>query len=333
MSRPPRLLGASLALAALLAASACAGSGTDDGAEAAAGGWSFTDDVGTTVELDAAPERVAGLNDVASSLWNHGIEPVATFGQTSAADDVQFEGRDLSGVEIVGESYGQIDLEALAAADPDLIVTTVYPVDSDGTLDDTQPLYGFESLEQQEQVARIAPVVAIAWRGSAAEVIERTAELAGSLGADMDGAEVSAARQDYEEASAALTEAASSGVTVLPVAAYPDEGFYMAKAPDDPSLRLYSELGVQFLDPGGDGYFWQTASWEQVPQYRSDVILYSLRGGMTPEEMAGQPTYDLLPAAQAQQVYPWEYVGMDYAAQARYMERLAGWLADAQEVA
>ncbi|MGY1737404.1 ABC transporter substrate-binding protein [Geodermatophilus sp. SYSU D00684] len=333
MSRPPRLLGAPLALAALLAASACAGPGTDEGAEATAGGWSFTDDVGTTVELDAAPERVAGLNDVASSLWNHGIEPVATFGQTSAADDVQFEGRDLSGVEIVGESYGQIDLEALAAADPDLIVTTVYPVDSEGTLDDTQPLYGFESLEQQEQVARIAPVVAIAWRGSAADVIERTAELAQSLGADMDGPEVSAARQDYEEASAALTEAASSGVTVLPVAAYPDEGFYMAKAPDDPSLRLYSDLGVQFVDPGGDGYFWQTASWEQVPQYRSDVILYSLRGAMTPEEMAGQPTYGLLPAAQAQQVYPWEYVGMDHAAQARYMERLAGWLADAQKVA
>ncbi|MGY1781511.1 ABC transporter substrate-binding protein [Geodermatophilus sp. SYSU D01036] len=332
MSRPPRLPGAPLALAALLAAGACAGPGTDDGAQAAAGGWSFTDDVGTTVELDAAPERVAGLNDVVSSLWNHGIEPVATFGQTSAADDVQFEGRDLSGVEIVGESYGQIDLEALAAADPDLIVTTVYPVDSEGTLDDTQPLYGFESLEQQEQVGRIAPVVAIAWRGSAADVIERTAELAESLGADIDGAEASAARRDYAEASAALTEAASSGVTVLPVAAYPDEGFYMAKAPDDPSLRLYSDLGVQFVDPGGDGYFWQTASWEQVPQYRSDVILYSRRGAMTPEEMAGQPTYGLLPAAQAQQVYPWEYVGMDHAAQARYMERLAGWLADAQKV-
>jgi iron complex transport system substrate-binding protein len=332
VSRPPRLLGASLALAALLATGACAGSGTGEEAEAATGGWSFTDDLGTTVELDARPERVAGLNDVASSLWNHGIEPVATFGQTSAADDVQFEGRDLSGVAIVGESYGQIDLEALAAADPDLVVTTVYPVDSEGTLDDTRPLYGFESLEQQEQVAQIAPVVAIAWRGSAADVIERTAELAESLGADMDGAEVSAARQDYEDASAALTEAASSGVTVLPVAAYPDEGFYMAKAPDDPSLHLYADLGVQFVDPGGDGYFWQTASWEQVPQYTSDVVLYSLRGAMTPEEMATQPTYRLLPAAQAGQVYPWEYVGMDHAAQARYMDRLAGWLSTARQV-
>ncbi|PRY41204.1 iron complex transport system substrate-binding protein [Geodermatophilus tzadiensis] len=332
MSRPPRLIGASLGLAAVLAASACSGGGSEAAAASGGPGWSFTDDVGTTVELDARPERVAGLNDVASSLWNLGVEPVATFGQTSAADDVQFAGRDLSGVEVVGESYGQIDLEALAAADPDLIVTSVYPVDAEGTLDDTQPLYGFESLEQQEQVARIAPVVAIAWRGSAAEVIERTAALAESLGADLDGAQASAARADYEAASAALTEAASSGVTVLPVAAYPDEGFYLAKAPDDPSLRLYADLGVPFLDPGGDGFFWQTASWEQVPQYRSDVVLYSLRGAMTPEEMAGQPTYGLLPAAQAGQVHPWEYVGMDWAAQARYMQRLAGWLAEARKV-
>ena len=118
MSRPPRLPGASLALAALLAAGACAGSEDTEAAAATGESRSFTDDLGTTVELDARPERVAGLDDVASSLWNYGVEPVATFGQTSAANDVQFEGRDLSGVEIVGESYGAIDLEALVATDP-----------------------------------------------------------------------------------------------------------------------------------------------------------------------------------------------------------------------
>ena len=138
------------------------------------------------------PTRVAGLNDVLSSLWNYGIEPVASWGQTSIEDDVAFEGKDLSGVEIVGTSYGQIDLEALAAADPDLIVASVYPTDSEGTLDADAPLYGFESIEQQEQVAEIAPIVGIAWRGSAAEVIERTVELAESLGVDVEGGEVAA---------------------------------------------------------------------------------------------------------------------------------------------
>lgn len=193
-------------------------------------------------------------------------------------------------------------------------------------------LYGFESIEQQEQIGKIAPIIAVAWSGSAADVIERTAELAEALGADMESEEVRAAKADFETASTALTDAAAGGLTVLPVAAYADEGFYMAKAEDEPSLRMYSELGVQFVDPGGEEYYWQTAGWEDVPQYPSDIILYSLRGALTPEQMAEQPTYELLPAAQADQVHPWKYIGMDYAAQAAYMEELAGWLRGSQDV-
>jgi len=193
-------------------------------------------------------------------------------------------------------------------------------------------LYGFESIEQQEQIGKIAPIIAVAWSGSAAAVIERTAELAEALGADMESEEVRAAKADFETASTALTDAAAGGLTVLPVAAYADEGFYMAKAEDEPSLRMYSELGVQFVDPGGEEYYWQTAGWEDVPQYPSDIILYSLRGALTPEQMAEQPTYELLPAAQAGQVHPWKYIGMDYAAQAAYMEELAGWLRGSQDV-
>lgn len=279
--------------------------------------------------LDEVPDRVAGLSDVVSSLWDHGTEPVATFGQTSTAEDAAFEGRDLSDVAIVGSSYGQIDLEQLAAADPDVIVTSVYPTDSAGTLDPAGAAYGFQSVEQQEQ-EQIAPIVTLAWSGSAGDVIDRTVQLAESLGAPT--ADIDALRDDDDRAAAALTEAASSGVTVLPIAAYPAEGVYMAKAPDDPSLRLWSDLGVQFVDPGGPDHFWETVGWESVTDHPSDVVLYSLRGAMTPEEMAGRPTHRLLPAVAAKQVYPWEYVGMDLPAQTAYMERLAGWLSASTRV-
>ncbi|MBB3085267.1 ABC transporter substrate-binding protein [Geodermatophilus sabuli] len=330
---PRRLIGASLTVAALLAAAGC----SDDDPAGAAGatasgesGWEFTDDMGNTVALGEVPTRIAGLNDVVASLWNYGIEPVATFGQTSAEDDVAFDGKDLGDLAILGESYGQIDLEQLAAADPDVIVTSVYPTDSEGTLDETQPLYGFESVEQQEQVAEIAPIIAIAYRGSAADVIERTVELAESLGADSEV--VDAARADFEAASQTLSEAARGGVTVLPVYATVADGWWMNKAPDDPQLRLYQELGVQFVDPGGDGYFWESVGWEEVPNHPSDVILYSLRFSMTPEEIAAQPTAALLPAVRAGQLYPWKYIGMDHVAQAAYMEELAGYLTEAREV-
>jgi iron complex transport system substrate-binding protein len=325
-----RLTGGLLALT-VVGLSACS---SDDGGTAAAAesGWEFTDDLGNTVSLDEAPTRVAGLNDVLSSLWNYGIEPVAAWGQTSIEDDVAFEGKDLSGVEIVGTSYGQLDLEQLAAADPDVIVASVYPTDSAGTIDEESPLYGFESIEQQEQVAEIAPIIGIVWGGSAADVIERTAELAGALGADLDGPLVTGAREDYEAASAALTEAAAGGVTVLPVYATESDGWWMAKAPDDPSLHLYEDLGVQFVDPGGEDYFWNSVGWEDVPNHPSDVLLYSLRFSMSPEEIAAQPTAALLPAVQAGQLYPWKYLGMDYVAQAEYMTELAGWLTAAQMV-
>jgi iron complex transport system substrate-binding protein len=328
-----RLLGGLLALT-VVALSAC--SADDEGGSASAAGapgWQFTDDLGTTVELDETPTRIAGLNDVLSSLWNYGVEPVAAWGQTSIEDDVAFEGKDLSGVEIVGTSYGQIDLEALAAADPDLIVASVYPTDSEGTLDPDAPFYGFESAEQQEQVARIAPIVGIAWKGSAADVMGRTAELAESLGVDFSSGEAAGMKADFEKAATELSAAAASGVTVLPVYATEADGWWMARAADDPSLHLYQDLGVTFVDPGGEDYFWNSVGWEEVTDHPSDVLLYSLRFSMTPEEIAAQPTAALLPAVRAGQLHPWKYIGMDYRAQAAYMTELAGYLTGAEKVA
>ena len=326
-----RLLSALLALGATVGLGGC-GDDTGEDAAPAAEGWQFTDDLGRTVTLDEAPERIAGLNDLTASLWNYGIEPVATFGQTSAADDVAFQGRDLGDVAIVGSAYGEIDLEALAAADPDLIVTTIYPDDSSGEIPADKAGYGFNDLTQQEQVAQIAPIVHIAYTGSAADVIERVVDLAGALGVDTEGGEVVAAREDFEAASAALTEAASSGVSVLPVFATPADGWWMAKASDDPQLALYQDLGVNFADPGGDGYFWNAVGWEEVSTHPSDLLLYSLRFSMTPEEIAAQPTAALLPAVQAGQMYPWKYIGPDYVSQAAYMEELAGYLTEARKV-
>jgi iron complex transport system substrate-binding protein len=327
-----RLMGGLLALA-VLSVTACSSDDDGEGSTAAGEpGWSFTDDLGNTVELNETPTRIAGLNDVLSSLWNYGIEPVASWGQTSIEDDVAFEGKDLGDVEIVGTSYGQIDLEALAAADPDLIVTSVYPTDSEGTIDPESPLYGFGTIEQQEQVAEIAPIVGIVWGGSAGDVIERTADLAESLGVDFESGDLAGMKADYEAASAELSAAAATGVSVLPVYATEADGWWMAKAADDPSLHLYQDLGVQFVEPGGDGYFWNSVGWEEVPNYPSDVLLYSLRFSMTPEEIAAQPTAALLPAVQAGQLYPWKYIGMDYQAQAAYMDELAGYLTEAEKV-
>ena len=320
-----RLLG--LILAGLLAVTACSTSASEP---TGTGSWSFTDDLGHTVTVDERPTRIAGLTDVVASLWNYGIEPVAAFGFTGISQDTRFAGRDLSGVTELGPMYGQIDLESLAAADPDLIVTHAYPVDAAGTIDPQAPLYGFADLAQQESVARIAPIVAITMDGSAAQVIDRTTQLALALGADP--AVVDGARAEYDAAAARLQAAAASGLQVLVVAAYPAEGFYVAKAPDDPTLTAFADLGVRFVDPGGTGYFWQTVSWENVGSLSADVVLESQIDEMTAEQILAQPTFARTPAGQARQVYPWMFASLDYAAQAAYMTEVAGHLESARKV-
>jgi iron complex transport system substrate-binding protein len=320
-----RLLG--LLLAGLLAVPACS---TSAPATTGTGTWSFTDDLGHTVTLDERPTRIAGLTDVVASLWNYGIKPVAAFGYTGISQDKRFAGRDLSGVAELGPMYGQIDLEALAAADPDLIVTHAYPVDAAGTIDPNAPLYGFADLAQQEAAARIAPIVAIRMDGSAVQVIDRTAQLALALGADP--AAVTGARAEYDAAADRLRTAAGSGLQILVVAAYPAEGFYVAKAPDDPTLTAFADLGVRFVDPGGTGYYWQPVSWENVGSLPADIVLESQIDEMTAEQILAQPTFARTPAGQARQVYPWVFATMDYTAQAAYMTEVAGYLEAARKV-
>jgi iron complex transport system substrate-binding protein len=320
-----RLLG--LLLACLLAGTACSTSAPEPGR---AGSWSFTDDLGRTVTLSERPARVAGLTDVVASLWNYGIEPVAAFGYTGIGEDRRFAGRDLSGVTELGPVYGQIDLEALAAADPDLIVTHAYPVDAAGTIDPQTPLYGFADVAQQEAAARIAPIVAITMDGSAVQVIDRTTQLALALGADP--ALVDGARARYDAAADRLRAAAASGLQVLVVAAYPAEGCYVAKAADDPTLTALADLGVRFVDPGGTGYYWETVSWENVGGLAADVVLESQIDEMTAEQIIEQPVFAQTPAGQARQVYPWVFASLDYTAQAAYMDEVSGHLETARKV-
>lgn len=330
--RPGAVRCVALLAACLLALAGCSAAAAPGPAAPAGGGWTFTDDLGATVTLDERPTRIVGLTDVVSSLWNYGIAPVGAFGYTGVSTDPRFAGRDLTQVAELGRAYGEIDLEALAATEPDLIVTNAYPVDGTGRVDPATPLYGFADLAQQQAVAAIAPIVAIRMHGSAVEVMDRTAQLAVALGAPGNAGPITESRSAYDAAARRLSAAAGSGREVLVVAAYPSEGLYVAKAPDDPQLRSYADLGVRFVDPGGTDYYWEVVSWENVGRLPADVVLHSQRA-MDAAALQGQPTFARTPAAQAGQVFPWVFAGMDHPAQTAYMNELAGWLETARDVA
>ena len=319
-------------LVALLAVSltGCAGSSSEAAPEASAGQWSFTDDLGKTVTLDQAPVRVAGLSDVLYSLMSYGLEPVAGFGWSGIAKDKRFADLDTTRLTEVGTAYGEINVEALAAAAPDVIVTNVYPTDRKGTIDTAGPLYGFKDLQQQAQVEKIAPIISIKMGGSAADVIKRTTELAVALGAPADSGPVAEGKAAYDAASAKLTAAAAKGAEVQVIYAEA-ANVYVAKADDDPALTLYKSLGVKFVAPKTKDYYWDILSWEDYDTIGGDLVLYSQRGFQR-EQLMKLPTFAATAPAKAGQVHPWVFAGMDYVTQAAYMSELAGFLDSAQQL-
>src|SRR5262245_12807257 len=130
-----RLLAAGIAVLTTATLAGCRGTdgdntATDSGATPSSGPWSYTDDLGQTVELHQTPPRIAAYGDEAAALWNFGLTPIALFHYMDPSDDPTFEDLDLSETEVIGTAYGEISLEELAAAQPDLIVTTTYDGDT-----------------------------------------------------------------------------------------------------------------------------------------------------------------------------------------------------------
>lgn len=331
-----RILG--LLLAVLLAGglvAGCSSGSTSAGASASSSAapveWTYTDDTGTTVTLPQRPERVASYADYAIGMFAYGLTPTAVFGRVDVASDPRFADYDLSNTTIVGNSYGEIDLEALAAAKPDLIVTGIYPTDRAGTLDATAPYYAFADLEQQEQLKKIAPIVAIKVGGNGLDVIKSLTALAAALGASPD--KITAAQADFDKAAADLTAAAKNQPLEVTQMYADADGIYVVKPADEPETQLYQSLGVTYTNLHPDGpYYWDIFSWENVGQMMTGDILLPNIEGFQEADLKAQPTFASSPALVAGQVHTWNGAALDYASQAAQMGKLAEILRNSQNV-
>jgi len=320
-----------LVLASTLLLAGCSSSTTTESTGDTTGAWSYTDDTGKTVTLDAMPERIASYADYAIGLLSTGIEPVAVFGRVDVATDERFADYDLSDTAIVGNSYGEIDLEALAETAPELIVVGIYPTDREGTLDLEGALYSLADVEQQEQLEKIAPIVAIEVGGAGSDVIESMTSLAEALGASEET--IAAGKAEYDAAAADLTAAAEeSGLEVTQMYADAD-GIYVVKPEDEPETQLYGTLGVDFTDANPDGdYYWDIYSWENAAQMMTgDVLLVNVEGFQEADLLA-QPTFATHPAIVAGQMHPWNGAALDYASQAKHMTELAQILRESKKL-
>ncbi|MCX5382302.1 ABC transporter substrate-binding protein [Streptomyces sp. NBC_00083] len=297
-------MGGAIGIGAAL--TACGGGGKESGAAGgtkagASGAWSFTDDRGQTAKTKARPENIVAFTGTAAALHDYGIEVKGVFGPTRTKDgkpDVQAGGLDIGKVEIIGNVYGEFSIEKYAALQPDVLITDMWQKD----------VLWYVPDNSKDKILKLAPSVAL-WAAdeSMPQALQRRADLAGSLGADLGAKRTTDAKAAFEKASARLRAAtkANPGITVLLGSASPDL-FYVSEAKRSCDTRYFQELGVRFVTPKVDSQgFFESLSWENVGKYPADLILMDNRTGtLQPADLGSKPTWAQLPAVKAQQVLP-----------------------------
>ncbi|MBW4716772.1 ABC transporter substrate-binding protein [Saccharothrix obliqua] len=304
IARSPKIAGA---LALALAVVAGCGSGDAEQAPAAeAQTRVFTADNGD-ITIPVAPKRVVATGYavpamleadaplVGISTWQRGIPLM------SDEDRKRYE--ELP--KIAGETAAETNYEAVAQADPDLIVIGVpKPVLADIDL---------KRLEQIAPVVAIGPSVPSMWR----ELSRKQADAAGSLAA------FDAVRDEYQAKAKKLAEkyaAVLPGLKLGHVGAYGEvakgnfqrefNGSWGTNVVQDMGATYYGEVKVK---GGGSKDVSEYPSIEELPAAFADaeVITYSVKpdGSVPPpvQYALDSPLWKELPAVKAGKVFPLRY--------------------------
>ncbi|WP_408897215.1 ABC transporter substrate-binding protein [Nocardioides sp. R1-1] len=332
-------IAAATAFAAALALTGCSGD-TDPGAQddagddslaecqsaAPTGGFAYDDARGTSVALDEVPTTVVAQNSIAAALWDAGYQVDGIYGELGddPASAYQRGNVDLSEMTTLGKTWGEFDVDAFAAMQPDLLLDFSFG----GEL-------WYVPGKLEKQIEDIAPVVGVNGQPTTIdEAIEVFVDLAGRLGADptCDDA-VQEAKADYDEAVAEIT-ANEKDLEVL-VASGSDSSFWVVNPAALPETGTLAAAGVDLVTPEGvgEGEVFKELSWEKAAEFAdADVILMDVRNTeAVKEKMKGIDTWANLPAVKAGQVYGW-YAGAPYSYQAyaEIFDELADELEDAR---
>ncbi|HEX2314943.1 MAG TPA: ABC transporter substrate-binding protein [Thermomonospora sp.] len=294
--------GAAFGVGALL--SACGG-GDDGGTAPKEGGWSFTDDRGEKVTTDARPTRIVAYTPTAAALYDFGVTEgiVGVFGPTTLKDgrpDPMAGRLPVARMTVLANTYGEFNIEKYAGLRPEVLITNTY---------DPGNLF-FLPEDAKEKILALAPSLAIkVARVPLPTPIQRYAELAASLGADLKSAQVTAAKARFDRASETLRQAAKAagGLKVLAGSASPDL-FYVSNPEVNTDLMYFRQLGVDVIVPDktDTGGHFESLSWENADKYDADLILLDSRlSALQPKDLTAKPAWSQLPAVKAGQIAPW----------------------------
>ncbi|SCG47064.1 iron complex transport system substrate-binding protein [Micromonospora echinaurantiaca] len=324
LSRRGLLAGGAATFAALLAGCGGDGDSASPAASKGSGPWSFTDDRNEKVSAGTRPTRVVAFTGTAAALVDFGLDTqvVGVFGETKRADgtkDPQAGDLNVESVEILGNVWGEFSVEKYAALRPELLVTHMY---------DPGALW-YVPDESKDKILPLAPSVAVTTaRVPMTKPIERYAQLAESLGADLSAKKVTDAKARFEAAAESVRQAVKTnpGIKVMAASGSPDL-FYVSNPKVSTDLMYFAELGVDIVVPTKleTGDYFEALSWENANKFPADLILLDNRStALQPKDLAAKPTWGQLPAVKANQVTPWDAVPrFSYAGAAPLLENLA----------
>jgi iron complex transport system substrate-binding protein len=296
-----------LALAALsVVLAGCGSEESPAGTGAASGPWTFTDGSGKAVKADKVPTRIIAHAGEAAALISFGIKPVGIYSDTPVKSDPNLKDLDLTGITILGEEWGKIDVEKAASLRPDLIVADWWPAEKANS--------GLEEGvdEKSKKLVELAPVVGVSQGKSILELAEGYEDLAESLGAKVNDPKIAANKKRFEESLAKFKEAvaAKPGLTVGAMSPA-DDKVYFANPEYAPELLDFQRWGLKVINPESPDPafpYWENLSWEKADKYQPDLILWDGRS-YTPTANAEwgqkQPTWFKIKAAKAGAVTAW----------------------------
>lgn len=287
--------------------------------------WSYTDGSGQTVTLDQTPTRIIASQDAAAGLIPLGIRPVGIYADSPISEAKALEGLDLSGIEIIGETWGEVNIEKAAALKPDLIVGEWWPLESVWS--------GGGDLNTA--IKAIAPLTGPTQGASILTLIEDYETLAASLGADLSVPSVAADKAAFEASLAKFKAAvaAKPNLTVLPVWAGTD-ALYVAATEGSSELMDFANWGLKLISPevADDRGYWETLSWEQADKYQPDLVIVDNRSATTIDTARAQPMWTSIKAAEANQVADWPAFWLrNYRAYAGALDKLTAAIEAADE--
>jgi iron complex transport system substrate-binding protein len=286
---------------ALLAA--CGSGGNSDGSSSG-GGWTYTDGSGNKTTLDSVPKRIVAHGNSAAALISLGIKPVGIYADQPVDEDLGLKNLDLDGIEIVGEEWGVINVEAVAALKPDLIVAEWWPLEK-----------AYSGLEEGANAASkrlkdVAPIAGPVQGPSIHQMIRDYEKLAESLGADLDSGEVKANKTRFDTALARFKGAVEAKPDLSVLAVSPDtEGLYVAVPKHAAELSDFMDWGMKLVVPEkpDEGFeYWETLSWENAGKYQGDLLIIDERSyPANLEDAKKRPTWSFVKAAAADATAIW----------------------------